>query len=556
MSVVRCFSRLTLVSILLTLSLLVPALAFAGSALQFVPAPPCRVADTRNPVGPFGGPSIPGGTSREFVIPAGACNIPGTAAAYSLNVTVVPHGSLGFLTIWPSGQSQPVVSTLNSFDGRIKANAVVVGAGGDEGVSVYVSDTADVVLDINGYFTSGNNSALAFYTLTPCRVLDTRNPDAPLGGPYLKGNVARSFPLPMSSCKIPGAAEAYSLNVTAVPRGPLYFLSVWPTGQSWPGISTLNAPTGTAVANGAIVPIGTGGAIQALASNDTDMLVDINGYFAPVGSGGLSLFSTQPCRVLDTRNGIGNFKGELTVNVVGSPCGIPSAAQAYVLNATVVPPGSLGYLSLWPDGQNQPLVSTLNAYDGAVTSNMAIVPATNGKIDAYASDLTPLILDNSSYFAPTSNSNYSAPTYFLVGNWAGTATLNDGQTEEMYMIGASISQGQNSFTATLMVQSQDGVEVFTVNGQINGNMVTLKSVEGDVDATGTISPNGLQVSGGTSDYTATGMMTWDGMNTLTATGLDDTDVWNGTVTTDGQHLTGSGTTPSSGGTVSWSMTRQ
>ena len=52
----------------------------------------------------------------------------------------------------------------------------------------------------------------------------------------------------------------------------------------------------------------------------------------------------------------------------------PSTAQAYVFNATVVPPGALGYLTLWPDGEDQPMVSTLNAIDGAITSNMAIVP--------------------------------------------------------------------------------------------------------------------------------------------------------------------------------------
>lgn len=55
------------------------------------------------------------------------------------------------------------------------------------------------------------------------------------------------------------------------------------------------------------------------------------------------------------------------------------------------------------------VVSTLNPYDGAITSNMAIVPAgTGGKVDAYANpvnqqdptDLINLILDISSYFAP------------------------------------------------------------------------------------------------------------------------------------------------------------
>jgi hypothetical protein len=71
------------------------------------------------------------------------------------------------------------------------------------------------------------------------------------------------------------------------------------------------------------------------------------------------------------------------------------------MNATVVPVGTLGYLTLWPDGQTQPVVSTLNAFDGATTSNLAVVPAgEQGAIDAFASGTTNLILDISSFFAP------------------------------------------------------------------------------------------------------------------------------------------------------------
>ncbi len=53
------------------------------------------------------------------------------------------------------------------------------------------------------------------------------------------------------------------------------------------------------------------------------------------------------------------------------------------MNATVVPPAPFGFLTLWPQGTTQPLVSTLNAIDGAITSNMAIVPTTNGSISAF-----------------------------------------------------------------------------------------------------------------------------------------------------------------------------
>ena len=143
------------------------------------------------------------------------------------------------------------------------------------------------------------------------------------------------------------------------------------------------------------------GGISVYASDSTELVVDIDGYFAAPRSGGLSLYPTAPCRVIDTRNNNGQpWQGERTINVAGSPCAPSSDAQAYVFNATVVPPGPMHYLTLWADQGTQPQASTLNAVDGAITSNLAIVPNTNGSTDAYASDATQLILDISSYFAP------------------------------------------------------------------------------------------------------------------------------------------------------------
>jgi hypothetical protein len=389
--------------VLVTLILLLaPArLSKAQTGYNFVPVTPCRIADTRNSVGPFGGPTLSSGSSRSFPILSGSCGIPSNAAAYALNITVVPKGSLGYITMWPTGQAQPLVSTLNSLDGRLKADAAIVPAGSGGAVSVYATDTTDVVLDINGYFVpTSTSTALAFYPVTPCRLVDTRLSPGPLAGPSLIGGQGRSFPLLASSCNVPPSAQAYSLNFTAVPQGPLGYLTVWPAGQAQPLVSTLNALTGTLTANAAIVPAGTGGAIDLFTTDNADMAIDINGYFAPPGPGGLSFYPLTPCRVLDTRLAGGAFAGTLNVNVTGSGCGVPSTAQAYVFNATVIPSITLGYLTLWPQGTAQPLVSTLNDLDGTFTSNMAIVPTNNGSVSAYVTDPTQLIFDISGYFAP------------------------------------------------------------------------------------------------------------------------------------------------------------
>ncbi len=375
-----------------------------SAQLRFVPVTPCRVADTRNPNGPFGGPIMPGGTSRDFVIPSSACGIPVTAQAYSLNVSVIPAVALSFLTIWPGGQNRPVASLLNSFDGRVKANAAIVPAGVAGAVSVFVTDTSHVFVDINGYFVPATDpSALAFYPIVPCRISDTRDALGILGGPSLVGGQSRTIPvLSAAGCAIPTSARAYALNFTVVPSGPLSFLSTWPTGQARPLVSTLNIPTGTITANAAMVPAGNGGSIDVYVTDNAHLVIDINGYFAPPVPGGLSLYTVAPCRVFDTRfpPPAPAIVGLTDVNITNGTCGIPSVAKAFVLNATVIPTATLGYLSLWPQGQAQPLVSTLNAGDGTLTSNMALVPTTNGSIRLYATDSTHVILDASGFFAP------------------------------------------------------------------------------------------------------------------------------------------------------------
>jgi len=375
---------------------------------RFVPVTPCRVMDTRTPTATFGG-AIAGGTTRAVPVPLSSCNIPSTAQAYSLNITVVPQGSLTYLTIWPTGVTQPLVSTLNSLDGRIVANAAIVPAGATGSISVFVSNTTDVIIDINGYFAPASTSgSMSFYALTPCRIVDTRGATGAFGGPFMNAGSTRNFTIPNSSCNIPNTAQAYSLNMTVVPHAPLSYLTTWPTGQTQPVVSTLNSLDGGIVANAAIVPAGTSGAISVFVTGDTDVIIDINGYFAaPGAAGALSLYTLTPCRVVDTRNPAGPFGGpSLTANgtrsftVPSSSCSVPTTAQAYSLNVTVVPPGTLTYLTAWPQGQTQPVVSTLNSPAGKIVANAAIVPAgSGGGVSLFGSNATDVILDVNAYFA-------------------------------------------------------------------------------------------------------------------------------------------------------------
>ncbi|MBL8211223.1 MAG: hypothetical protein JNK87_10955 [Bryobacterales bacterium] len=400
-----------------------------NTGLRFVPVTPCRIADTRAGAGfggSFGPPTLTAGTTRDFPLPSSSCGIPGNARAVSLNVTAVPQSVLSFLTAYPTGIQRPLVSTLNSFNGRVVANAAVVptGTNGSSGsVSVYVSDTSDVILDVNGYFVPLDTpNSLVFYPVTPCRIADTRtgsNKSGAFGPPSLAAGVARTIPVTTAGCNIPFGAQAFSLNVTAVPPGPLSFVTVWPANQARPNVSTLNSFDGQVVANAAIVPSGTvfesgvsAGAINVYASNNTDLVIDVNGYFAPSGFGfnGLNFYTLAPCRAVDTRGGsgkTGSFGAPALASgtsrdfpLLGAGCNVPNTAQAYSLNMTAVPAGSLPYVSIWPTGLAQPLVSTLNSFNGQVVANAALVPATGGSVTAFAAGTTDLILDLNGYFAP------------------------------------------------------------------------------------------------------------------------------------------------------------
>jgi hypothetical protein len=379
-----------------------------GTPLQFVPITPCRIVDTRGAAGTFGGPSLAGGATRSIPIQSSACAIPASAKAYSFNATVVPKaGTLGYLTLFPTGQSQPGVSTLNSPDGSVIANAAIVPAGTSGSVDVFALQNTDFILDINGYFTTPDTNTLAFYPLTPCRAVDTRNAPGTFGGPFITGNNSRAFPLKTSTCGIPASAQAYSLNVTVVPHGFLGFLTAWPTGQTQPTASTLNSLDGTVLANAAIVSAGSpNGSVSFFASNDTDVIVDVNGYFAPPGTGGLNFYTVNPCRMVDNRGATGTFGGPImganttrTYPLPSSSCGLPATAGAYSLNVTVQPSGFLGYATVWPTGQTQPIASTLNDPKELVMANAALVAAgTSGAVNVYVLNDAYVIIDVNGWF--------------------------------------------------------------------------------------------------------------------------------------------------------------
>ncbi|MDP9121019.1 MAG: VCBS repeat-containing protein [Acidobacteriota bacterium] len=123
-------------------------------AQSFFTLPPCRLADTRNPNGPFGGPAMSAGEVRNFTL-AGACGVPVTAKAVSLNVTVVGPTGNGFVRFSPNCLP-PLVSTSNFGVGQTRANNAILplDANGILTANTVLSGGGAVhlIIDVNGYF--------------------------------------------------------------------------------------------------------------------------------------------------------------------------------------------------------------------------------------------------------------------------------------------------------------------------------------------------------------------------------------------------------------------
>lgn len=85
------------------------------------------------------------------------------SAAVPHNITVVPSGPLGFLSAAPSPITLPArSSTLNVLSRAVPANAATVPVGWPDGsIDIYVSNTTEVIIDINGYYAMQMGVALA-----------------------------------------------------------------------------------------------------------------------------------------------------------------------------------------------------------------------------------------------------------------------------------------------------------------------------------------------------------------------------------------------------------
>ena len=120
-----------------------------------------------------------------------------------------------------------------------------------------------------------------YYTLTPCRIVDTRGPAGLVGGPALAAGQTRTFPI-TGSCEVPPAATAVAVNVTVIEPATDGHFRIWPADDLGTAVSALNVAAGVTRANHLLLPLGAAGDLDvlcALPGGTAHLVIDVMGYF-------------------------------------------------------------------------------------------------------------------------------------------------------------------------------------------------------------------------------------------------------------------------------------
>jgi hypothetical protein len=176
--------------------------------------------------------------------------------------------------------------------------------------------------------------AAVFVAITPCRLADTRGDGftGAFGSPAMAAGTTRVFPVPAGSCGLPSTAVAYSFNIAVVPVGAtMRWLTAWPDGETMPTLATLNDKAGLVTSNAAVVAAGNNGAVDIFVEDATNVIIDVNGYYALPGS--LPMTGTAAAPALTF--------GDVTTGLFSIGAGSVSIATEGVTALTVGPTGDL-----------------------------------------------------------------------------------------------------------------------------------------------------------------------------------------------------------------------
>ncbi|WP_370411585.1 hypothetical protein [Streptomyces fradiae] len=249
--------------------------AEAGQGSALTPIAPTRFLDTRNGTGAAKARVGAGGTVKLKV--AGVHGVPATGVtAVVMNVTAVAPTNSGFVTVFPDGSPLPAVSNINYTAGRTLPNLVVVPVLNGTVDLRNSAGTVDLLADVTGYFSA---TGAPFVSTEPTRLLDTRAGLGARAGAVGPGEVVSIRVGGVHGVPAEGV-KAVVLNVTVTGATSDSYLRAHPHGQPLPVVSNLNFTKGETISNLVVVPVVDGRVSFVNHSGSTQVIADLNGYYA------------------------------------------------------------------------------------------------------------------------------------------------------------------------------------------------------------------------------------------------------------------------------------
>ena len=379
--------------------------ASPGSLAFSAVLPAQRAFDSRN-TGVDTGP-LRAGTSRLVNLVASQ----GTHRAALVNITLVAASADGFVVVWQPRSTRPPSSNINGQGGQVAANSSVVPIDADGNVLVFSSVTADVIVDVVGYFdvaVAGQATAGRFTPVSPVRAADSRSTATPTNLYTRTSDGSDSvLNVPIAGrYGITAAVSSVAVIVTGIgSQDPVSgYVVVQPHGSSTPPSSNVNTNgNGDTRANLVVVPLGADGSIDVRLVRTADAIVDVVGSFtdatASMNSAGTYML-LAPTRVADSRTPLAF--GRLSAGDSGSvnPVAVPDNARGVTQNIIMVDTDGWGYVTAYPTGlATLPVVSNANATAAAQTrSAMSVTVLGGGSSSYYVSVGTHLVVDVTGYF--------------------------------------------------------------------------------------------------------------------------------------------------------------
>jgi len=334
-----------------------------------------------------------GGASIVSVAASGACSWQATSNASWITIT--------------SGSSGTGVGTV-SYTVSANTNAL--------------TRTGTITISGHTFTVIQAGATLQFYPLAhPVRLLDTRvgatsGCDAP--GAKIGGQTSRTQTAAGRTCDgltIPSNASVLVGTATTVQSGG-GTMTLYPSDVAKPSLVNTYYAANQILNTLFTVRLGASdGAFKIFVSSDTDVVVDVTGYYAPPSNGLYFHPLPKPVRLLDTRTGAtacytpgGALQAESTrTQLATTTCDgviIPQGAQALVGNATTVSPLLNGFLTLYPADASRPFIASANFQQGInLNSPFVVGLSSSGQFNIYVSNTTDLVVDVTGYYSAQSD---------------------------------------------------------------------------------------------------------------------------------------------------------